>query len=121
VAALTGWAAVSVAAGLLVVVAWYLSWTASRLDRLHARVEGSRAALDAQLVRRASVALELATSTLLDPASSVLLATAAHDAREAGADSREMAESDLSTRCGQRSPSLRPSWRSRSTATGATC
>ncbi|HEY8114051.1 MAG TPA: hypothetical protein VII16_14550, partial [Actinomycetes bacterium] len=48
----------------------YLWLMANRLDRLHARVEGSRAALDAQLVRRSSVALELATSQLLDPATS---------------------------------------------------
>ena len=35
------------------IVAWYLSYTAARLDRLHARVEGALSALDAQLVRRA--------------------------------------------------------------------
>ena len=56
----------------------YLWLTANRLDRLHARVEGSRSALDAQLVRRSSVALELATSQLLDPATSLLLTEAAH-------------------------------------------
>jgi hypothetical protein len=74
----------------------YLWLMANRLDRLHARVEGSRAALDAQLVRRSSVALELATSQLLDPATSLLLAEAAHEAREAPADERELAESNLS-------------------------
>lgn len=74
----------------------YLWLMANRLDRLHARVEGSRAALDAQLVRRSSVALELATSQLLDPATSLLLAEAAHEAREAPADERELAESSLS-------------------------
>jgi hypothetical protein len=73
-----------VALGVLVVLAsgWWLTWTASRLDRLHARVEGARAALDAQLVRRASTTLEVATSGLLDPASAVLLAAAAQDARD---------------------------------------
>lgn len=81
---------------LVGLVAWYLTWTAGRLDRLHARVEGSRAALDAQLVRRASVAHELATSGLVDPASGVLLADAAHQARQAEGDERELAESDLS-------------------------
>jgi hypothetical protein len=74
----------------------YLWLTANRLDRLHARVEGSRSALDAQLVRRSSVALELATSQLLDPATSLLLTEAAHEAREAPADERELAESNLS-------------------------
>ena len=42
-----------------------------------------RSALDAQLVRRASVSLQLATSGLLDPATALLLADAAHEAREA--------------------------------------
>jgi hypothetical protein len=96
---LMGWFAqpwVLVTVALLVVLVWYLSWTAARLDRLHARLEGARAALDAQLVRRASVTLELATSGLLDPASSILLADAAHGAREATEEAREYAESDLS-------------------------
>ena len=46
----------------------YISWRAGRLDRLHARLEAARFALDAALVRRSSVALELASSGLLDPA-----------------------------------------------------
>jgi hypothetical protein len=54
-------------------VAWVL---ASRLDRLHRKVAASRIALDAQLVRRASAAVDLASSGLLDPASSVLVADA---------------------------------------------
>ncbi|GAA2633104.1 hypothetical protein SMC26_33270 [Actinomadura fulvescens] len=74
----------------------YVSWRATRLDRLHVRVETARAALDAALVRRAAVSLELAASHLLDPATSLVLATAAHEARTADADNREFAESDLS-------------------------
>ncbi|PRY17865.1 hypothetical protein [Kineococcus rhizosphaerae] len=62
---------------VLAAVAWYLSATAQRVDRLHRRVETSRAALDAELTRRASAALEYATSGELDPASSLLLADAA--------------------------------------------
>ncbi|WP_395108215.1 hypothetical protein [Actinomadura sp. SCN-SB] len=77
-------------------LAVYVSWRATRLDRLHVRVETARAALDAALVRRAAVALELAASRLLDPATSLVLATAAHEARTADAESREFAESDLS-------------------------
>lgn len=80
---------------LVALVGWYLSWTAARLDRLHARVEGARSALDAQLQRRASATAQLATSGLLDPASSVLLAQAAHDAREADPGEQDMRESDL--------------------------
>jgi hypothetical protein len=72
----------------------YVSWRAGRLDRLHARLETARASLDAALVRRSSVALELASSGLLDPATSLLLAELAHDARSARTD-RELAESDL--------------------------
>ncbi|HYB48580.1 MAG TPA: hypothetical protein VED20_14715 [Streptosporangiaceae bacterium] len=59
----------------------YVSWRAGRIDRLHARVDMARAALDATLLRRSSVALELATSGLLDPATSLLLAAAVHGTR----------------------------------------
>jgi len=72
----------------------YVSWRAGRVDRLHARVETARAALDAALVRRSAVALEFAACGLLDPATSLLVAGAAHDARAAGRPS-ELAESDL--------------------------
>ncbi len=80
--------------GLALLSGVYISWRAGRLDRLHARLEAARAALDAALVRRSSVALELASSCLLDPATSLLLAGAAHDARTAD-ESRELRESDL--------------------------
>ncbi len=78
------------------VVGVYLSWTAGRLDRLHTRMDAARAALDAQLVRRASVVLEVATSGALDPASSLVLYEAAHAARQAEEEHREVAESELS-------------------------
>lgn len=84
-----------VAIALVAVIAWYLSFIASRLDRLHHRVETSWAALDGALQRRASVAMELAISGLLDPAQSVLLTAAAHDAREAHESQRIPAEQDL--------------------------
>jgi hypothetical protein len=80
----------------LVAVALYLSWTAGRLDRLHARIDAARAALDAQLLRRASVAQELATAGVLDPAASIVLYESAHAARSAEPDQREVAESELS-------------------------
>src|SRR6476469_6314410 len=98
----------------LALLAWYVSFSASRLDRLHHRVEGARSALDAQLVRRAEAAIELATSGALDPASGLLLADAASRALDAGESDaqsltelagpvppqvrgeREAAESDLS-------------------------
>ncbi|MDQ0989834.1 hypothetical protein QFZ74_001062 [Streptomyces sp. V3I7] len=79
----------------LVAIGLYLSWTAGRLDRLHARIDAARAALDAQLLRRASVTQEVATSGVLDPAASILLYEAAHAARQAEEDHREVAESEL--------------------------
>lgn len=81
---------------VMAILGWYLSFSAGRLDRLHHRVETSWAALDAALQRRAGVALELASSGLLDPASAALLAAAAHEAREAHGN-RAQAESDLTS------------------------
>lgn len=86
---------------LLVLAAFYLSWRATRLDRLHGRVDTTKAALDAALVRRCAVVAELAASGWLDPATSLLLGEVAYAARsagsgEAGSGEREVAESDLS-------------------------
>lgn len=69
---------------VLVLLGWYLLFSATRLDRLHRRVEGAQAALDNQLLRRATAATELAGSGVLDPASSLLVAGAAVQAIEAG-------------------------------------
>ncbi|MEY4036629.1 MAG: hypothetical protein RL201_10 [Actinomycetota bacterium] len=75
---------------------WYLSYSATRLDRLHHRVETSWANLDGLLQRRAAVALEIAKSDIADPASSLLLTAAAHQARDAQMKARSQAESGLS-------------------------
>ncbi len=75
---------------------WYLSFSATRLDRLHHRVETSWANLDVLLQKRAAVALEIAHSDLADPASSMLLTGAAYQARDAEIKNRSMAESGLS-------------------------
>ena len=83
-------------AAVLLLIGVYLSWTAGRLDRLHARIDAAKAALDAQLLRRASIAQELATAGVLDPAASIVLYQAAHDARQAAEEQREVAESELS-------------------------
>ncbi len=82
---------------ILALVLWgfYVSWRASRLDRLHNRVEAAHTALDLALVRRSSAATELATSGLLDPATSLLLADAARRAKQAAPAERDLAESDL--------------------------
>ncbi|HMT31261.1 MAG: hypothetical protein IPL93_08250 [Actinomycetales bacterium] len=76
---------------LLVALGWYLSYSAARLDRLHARVEGTLAALDAQLVRRAEATLELVHSGALDAASSLMLASAASESLAMS----EFAEADI--------------------------
>ncbi len=81
---------------ILVVFIWYLFFSATRLDRLHHRVETSWANLDGLLQRRAAVALELAHSDLADPASSLLLTAAAYQAREASIEDRSQSESGLS-------------------------
>lgn len=78
------WSVVGVA--VLLGVAWYLSYSAARLDRLHTRAEGALSALDAQLVRRAEATLELANSGALDPASALMLAGVASESLEAHND-----------------------------------
>lgn len=75
---------------------WYLSFSASRLDRLHHRVETSWATLDSLLQRRAAIALEIARSEITDPASSLLLTASAYQARAADVEDRSAAESVLS-------------------------
>lgn len=100
---------VTIAFLVVIAIAWYLSYAASRLDRLHAKVEGSLHALDAQLVRRAETSLEIAMSGDLEPSSALLVADAATAALErhtvstlhddpldgASFEGRELAESDL--------------------------
>ena len=67
---------------VLLAFIWYLSFSATRLDRLHHRVETSWEHLDALLQRRASIALEIAHETDLDPAMDILLTASAYESRE---------------------------------------
>jgi hypothetical protein len=80
----------------VLIAAWYLTFTATRLDRLHHRVETSWANLDVLLQKRAAVALEIAHSDIADPASSMLLTAASYQARDADIQNRSQAESGLS-------------------------
>lgn len=89
------WTIVVLAVLALVLWSFYVSWRASRLDRLHNRVEAARTSLDLALVRRAAAASELASSGQLDPATSLLLADAVRRARGASGAERDLAESDL--------------------------
>jgi hypothetical protein len=77
---------------VVVALASYLTWMAGRLDRLAIRVEAAASALDAQLVRRAAVAVELA-----GPEYPILQAAArsALDEAASGGD-RSAIESELS-------------------------
>lgn len=81
---------------IVAIFGWYLSFLATRLDRLHHRVETSWANLDSLLQRRAAIAIEIARSEISDPASSLLLTFAAHQAREASVKDRSQAETGLS-------------------------
>jgi hypothetical protein len=83
------WWVVGVVAAV-VLVATYLTWTAGRVDRLHARARSSGRALDAHLVRRAAAAAVLAEAKGLPD-----LYAAARAALDADPDEREAAENDL--------------------------
>jgi hypothetical protein len=89
------WTIVVLAVLVLVLLGFWVSWRASRLDRLHNRVESARTALDLALVRRSSAAADLASSGMIDPATSLLLADAVRRARQASPSELGLAESDL--------------------------
>lgn len=81
--------------GVAFLLGFYVTWTAGRLDRLHARVDASWAALDAQLVRRAAAARAVAAH-LEDPRTAAQLDSAASAALDGGVEERENLENDLS-------------------------
>jgi hypothetical protein len=75
---------------VVALIATYITWTAARVDRLHARATAAQLALDAHLTRRAAAATEL--GELLQRPELLALARAA---REALPEERELAENDL--------------------------
>lgn len=84
----------------VVLVAVYVTWTAGRLDRMHARVDAAWAALDAQLVRRAFAAQALLRELPEGPerarlAEAVAATAAAGDAPDRS--DRSAVENDLSS------------------------
>jgi hypothetical protein len=83
------WVVVTVVA-LVVAVATYLTLTATRVDRLHARADAAYAALDAQSLRRAGAAAELGRREGMAEAES-----AARAVLTARPDDRPVAENDL--------------------------
>lgn len=84
---------------LVALVVWRVWMAANRLDRLHRKITASGTALRGQLVRRATDAVALGSSGVLDPVSSVLVLDAAWAALAAdgvGDPETERAESELS-------------------------
>ena len=80
---------------VVVLLGCYVTWTAGRLDRMHARVDAAWAALDAQLVRRAAAARAVVL-LLPDGPESARLAAASSAALGAGVQGRDAVENDLS-------------------------
>jgi len=67
-------------------------FAASRIDRLHRRVELGYNALEVQLTRRAAVAAQLAVVGLWDPVTSIVVASAAQGAALAPPEGPEQSE-----------------------------
>jgi hypothetical protein len=72
---------------VIIAVSIYITWTAGRLDRMHARVDAAWAALDAQLVRRSAAARALGVPSVTRAADAALVA---------GVAERQDRENDLS-------------------------
>lgn len=92
---------IAILIALLLLFGLYLSMTAGRIDRLHKRLDTTELSLDGHLLRRSSIAIELAMSGLIDPAGAIVVTDAAHTARQAAdaeqfSDARSRAESELS-------------------------
>jgi hypothetical protein len=79
---------------LAIVLTTWVTFTLTRLDRLHARVDAAQAALDAQLVRRAAALLHLAEMPRsgIPDEQALELAAAAHAALSVNPPDRKAAE-----------------------------
>lgn len=82
---------------VVVVLAAWVAWTATRVDRLHSRTDAAQASLDAQLVRRAAAVQALVdrAGDLLDAEVAARMRAAARAALDADDATREAAENDL--------------------------
>jgi hypothetical protein len=87
-----GWLIAAVLVAVLL-TSW-VTFTVTRLDRLHARVDAAQAALDAQLVRRAAAVLHVAESVgeAMGDEQRARLEAESQDALNASLDDREAAE-----------------------------
>jgi len=82
---------------LAVLLTSWVTFTLTRLDRLHARVDAAQAALDAQLVRRAAALMHIAESAVgvvRDP-ERARLERLSEGALNASLDDRETAENEV--------------------------
>lgn len=87
---------ISTAAIMVLVVGFWLGWTANRLDKLHLRCEAAKATLDQAALRRSVAAQDISVSgSLGDIASTLLLSDAATATQESTDVDRWLAESDL--------------------------
>jgi hypothetical protein len=86
------------AVAVIVLLFVWVSWTATRVDRLHDRTALARAALDAALVRRAAALQALASHSAaeLGPQREARLLALAAASLDADDSTREAAENDLS-------------------------
>jgi hypothetical protein len=85
---------------VVAVLATYLTWTAQRLDRLHARVEAAAGALTAQLEHRARAAAAFSAAAPLPPVLAAQRSAAAADAAAAtGLDHHREAVENQLVRC----------------------
>lgn len=87
-----GWLVAAVVVAILLTT--WITFTVTRLDRLHARVDAAQAALDAQLVRRAAALLHMAEAPgcTLPPALAADMSVAAHGALLMEPEDRRAAE-----------------------------
>jgi hypothetical protein len=90
-----GWFVLAVLLAVLL-TAW-VTFTLTRLDRLHARVDAAQAALDAQLVRRVAAVLHVvdAADSALPVADRERFDVLAHSALNASGLDRQAAENEM--------------------------
>jgi hypothetical protein len=89
-----GWLVFAVV--LAIILTGWVTFTVTRLDRLHARVDAAQAALDAQLVRRSAALLHaVEVAGPLEPQRATRYERAASGALNADPDGREAAENEV--------------------------
>lgn len=98
------------AVAVTVVLVWWVSWTASRVDRLQDRTSSASSSLDAQLVRRAAALQALAEQSAAELGAERVggLRQLAAASLDADGTTREAAENDLSRALRELPPGAHP-------------